>query len=44
MQWQARARYAILVADAPCHGKKYHEDSIDDEYPKGDPNGIDIEN
>jgi hypothetical protein len=24
MSWKAKARYAILIADAPCHGQKYH--------------------
>ena len=33
--WVAKARYAILVADAPCHGKKYH--NCHDSYPDGDP-------
>ena len=24
MNWVSDARYAVLVCDAPCHGKKYH--------------------
>jgi hypothetical protein len=30
----------VLVADCPCHGKKYHDyHSHGDTYPDGDPNG-----
>jgi hypothetical protein len=36
--WKSTAKYAVLIADAPCHGKKYH--SCDDSYPNGDPNGL----
>jgi len=32
----------ILIADAPCHGKKYHD--FVDSYPNGDPNGLNIDN
>lgn len=39
MNWREKsAKYAILIADAPCHGKKYH--NYDDDYPEGDPNGL----
>jgi len=31
-----------LVADAPCHGKIYHQ-NLDDSQPNGDPNGLNIE-
>jgi len=40
-KWKQAARYAVLVADAPCHGQKYH--SCSDDYPKGDPSGLDVE-
>jgi hypothetical protein len=30
-----------LITDAPCHGKRYHEE--DDNYPQGDPKGRDPE-
>ena len=40
--WQAAANYAILLADAPAHGDKYHSPGGDD-YPKGDPKGRLIE-
>lgn len=43
MSWRSNARYAILIADAPGHGKKYHSKDVEDDYPKGDPNGLVIE-
>lgn len=24
MKWESEARYCVLIADAPCHGTKYH--------------------
>lgn len=39
--WTAQTKYAVLITDAPCHGSKYHREQ--DNYPKGDPNGLDIE-
>ena len=43
MSWRSNARYAILIADAPGHGSKYHEKDVEDDYPKGDPNGLVLE-
>ena len=43
MSWRSNARYAILIADAPGHGKKYHTKDVEDDYPKGDPNGLVLE-
>ena len=40
--WKSKARYAILVADAPTHGKKYH-DTFGDSYPNGCPKGLILE-
>jgi len=34
-------KVCFLVADAPCHGKKYH--SVNDDYPNGNPNGLVLE-
>ena len=34
--WKNNARFAILVADYPCHGAKYHSINTD-EYPNGVP-------
>lgn len=33
--WNSRAKFAIIITDAPCHGRKYHD--TDDSYPDGDP-------
>ena len=41
--WKSNARYAILISDAPCHGKKYHKGEVDD-FPNGDPKDRNIEN
>ena len=43
MSWRSNARYTILIADAPCHGRKYHDNDVDDYYPQGDPNGLILE-
>lgn len=40
--WQAKSKYAIFIADAPCHGREYHDTGSDD-YPKGDPKGRVVE-
>ena len=40
--WKSNAKYAVLVSDAPCHGKKYHNNEVDD-FPNGDPKNRDIE-
>jgi hypothetical protein len=42
-QWKSKSKYAILLADAPCHGTKYHDDSYDN-YKGGDPKGRLVEN
>mmetsp|Transcript_21172 Transcript_21172/g.45964 ORF Transcript_21172/g.45964 Transcript_21172/m.45964 type:complete len:580 (+) Transcript_21172:3227-4966(+) len=42
-KWKAKARFVVLVADAPCHGLKYHDFGDDESYPDGDPKGRDIE-
>ncbi len=39
--WQSKHRYAVLIADSPCHGHDYHE--IYDNFPEGDPRGHVIE-
>jgi vacuole morphology and inheritance protein 14 len=36
-QWEGQAKYAIMLADAPCHGKKYTD--MYDDHPGGDPKG-----
>ena len=42
MDWASNSKYAVLVCDAPCHGKKYHNISYD-EFPDGDPDGVSLE-
>ena len=36
-------KFAILVCDAPCHGIKYHEQNLIDDYKEGVPNRKNIE-
>ena len=42
LDWKSNAKYVVLVCDAPCHGKKYHDIYIDD-FGEGDPDGLVIE-
>ena len=42
MDWMSNAKYAVLVADAPCHGKEYHNISYD-RFSNGDPDGVTLE-
>ena len=42
MNWESNAKYAVLVCDAPCHGKEYHNISYD-KFPDGDPSGVTLE-
>jgi len=39
LSWKSSTRVLIHVADAPCHGAKYHDD-CNDNYPVGDPKGL----
>ena len=39
LQWSAPNRILFHVADAPCHGRQYHDDVLD-EYPNGDPRSL----
>uniref|UniRef100_A0A0G4H247 UBC core domain-containing protein n=1 Tax=Chromera velia CCMP2878 TaxID=1169474 RepID=A0A0G4H247_9ALVE len=41
LTWEGACRYAVLIADAPAHGRKYH--NTHDTYPAGDPTGLQIE-
>ena len=36
-KWSSNTRFAILIADAPCHGEQYHGVKKFDSHPKGDP-------
>ena len=42
LDWQGESRHLFLIADAPCHGSKYHDTS--DNYPDGDPTNLVPEN
>mmetsp|Transcript_33136 Transcript_33136/g.48414 ORF Transcript_33136/g.48414 Transcript_33136/m.48414 type:complete len:321 (-) Transcript_33136:685-1647(-) len=35
LDWEGENRHLFLIADAPCHGSKYH--SMQDNFPGGDP-------
>ena len=35
-KWTSNTRFAILIADAPCHGEQYHGVKKFDSHPKGD--------
>ena len=37
-KWKGRSRFALLIADVPCHGIQYHEVKNFDRFPKGDSN------
>ena len=39
LSWSSPVRLCILFADAPCHGKKYHD--FRDQFPEGCPQGVD---
>lgn len=42
LNWNENSIKIILwVADAPAHGTKYHDITLGDRFPKGDPNGLD---
>ena len=36
-EWSGKSRFAVLIADVPCHGKKYHGLEGFDKFPDGDP-------
>ena len=37
---KSTTKVAVMVADCPCHGKKYHNyNDYGDTYPQGDPEG-----
>ena len=48
-QWEGKSRFAIIITDSPCHGKKYYEETPEtaetnyDDYPNGDKEGRNIE-
>merc|ERR1712150_16774 len=40
LEWMSQTRTLVLIADAPCHGEKYHDYVTSDDYPLGDPTGL----
>jgi hypothetical protein len=42
--WKAETKIVVHIADAPCHGTKFHDlGSYSDDYPSGDIEGREIE-
>ncbi len=45
LEWLNESRVLFHICDAPCHGKRFHEDETDDNYSYSDhPFGLKIEN
>jgi hypothetical protein len=42
-KWSSNSKCAVLIADAPCHGLKYHDKKLMDMYPQGVPGAENIE-
>ena len=38
LSWRCSTRVVIHAADAPCHGRNYH--NLSDSFPDGDPSGV----
>jgi len=44
MDWSgANVRILVHIGDAPPHGFMYHEITVSDRYPHGDPTGLDLD-
>ncbi|KAL2630178.1 hypothetical protein R1flu_014864 [Riccia fluitans] len=43
LDWQAMNRLLVHIGDAPCHGSQFHDDTVPDDYPKGDKYGRSIQ-
>ena len=43
LSWSRQTRILFHIADSPCHGTRFHDPSVGDEYPNGDPRGLRIE-
>jgi len=37
LEWHADVRCVFHITDAPNHGREYHEEHVDDDYPDGHP-------
>ena len=42
-EWTCKAKFVVLIPDSPCHGSKYHDPDLMDNYPNGVRNRKDIE-
>ena len=42
-EWTCKAKFAVLIPDSPCHGLKYHDKTLMDNYPNGIKSRKDIE-
>jgi hypothetical protein len=40
LDWSSETRILYHIADAPCHGREFHRADCSDDYPDGDPNGL----
>ncbi len=40
LDWQSQTRILYHFADAPAHGREFHDSRGTDDYPDGDPNGL----
>ena len=40
LNWNSALRMLYHIADAPCHGNDFHDPSMDDSHPSGDPLGL----
>ena len=36
LEWKAKHKFLIIITDAPCHGKIYHDSSMVDTFPEED--------
>ena len=43
LSWIRQTRILFHIADSPCHGTRFHDPSVGDDYPNGDPRGLQIE-
>ncbi|XP_046841768.1 alpha-protein kinase vwkA-like [Xenia sp. Carnegie-2017] len=43
LSWSKHTRIMLHIADAPCHGNRFHTMSVQDNYPEGDPHGLKVE-
>ncbi len=40
--WKAKARFCVLVTDAPCHGSAHHDPGVSDDHPGAHPAGLTV--